>query len=77
MATPDSADLGAGLKRESKFGLVVGFVSTAAVNGALDALTGLDTKGWHGWWVPLASAAIGTAAGLLTAYKTKNGRTSV
>jgi uncharacterized membrane protein HdeD (DUF308 family) len=74
MPVPDSADLGNGLKRESKFGLVTGFLSTAAVNGALDALTGLDTKGWHGWWVPIVSAAVGTAIGLLTAYKTKNGK---
>lgn len=68
----DAADAGSGLKRESKWGLSVGFLTTLAVNGALDALNSVSTKGWHGWWVPLASAGIGTAIGLLTAYKTKN-----
>jgi uncharacterized membrane protein HdeD (DUF308 family) len=68
----DSADAGQGLKRESKFGLLVGFAVTAATDAALQGLTNLDTSHWSGWWVTLAVAAVGTAIGLLTAYKTKN-----
>lgn len=60
------------LAKESKVGLLVAFVLTAAVNGAIDALTNLDTSGWTGWWSTLASAGVATALGLLVAYKKRN-----
>jgi hypothetical protein len=60
------------LAKESKWGLAVTFLLTAAGTVALEALTNLDTSGWQGWWVPLGVVAVSTAAGLLTAWLKKN-----
>lgn len=60
------------LAKESKVGLLVAFLLTAGVDGLINGLTNLDTSGWSGWWTTLASAAVATALGLLTAYKKRN-----
>jgi hypothetical protein len=63
------------LFRDSKFGVLVAGGVTIAVDsvldGALEALTNVDTSGWAGWWTTLASAALATGVGLVTAYKAK------
>lgn len=60
------------LAKESKAGLAVTFVVTVLAEGVLGALTKVDLSSATGWWVPVASAGIGTAVGLLTAWLKKN-----
>lgn len=60
------------LAKESKAGLAVMFVVTVLVEGVLGALTKVDLSTFTGWWVPIASAGIGVATGLLTAWLKKN-----
>jgi hypothetical protein len=63
------------LFRDSKFGLaaagVVTVVVDGVINGVLEGAANVDTSGWHGWWVSLASAALGIGVGALTSYKAK------
>lgn len=63
------------LFRDSKLGLAVTGVGTLVVDailtGVLDAATSVDTSGWSGWWTTVASAALATAVGVVTAYKAK------
>jgi hypothetical protein len=60
------------LAKESKAGLAVTFLLTAAGTVALQALTNLDTSSWQEWWAPLGVAAVSTGIGLLTAWLKKN-----
>lgn len=60
------------LAKESKAGLAVAFVVTVLAEGMLGALTKVDLSSATGWWVPIASAGIGVATGLLTAWVKKN-----
>lgn len=63
------------LFRDSRLGVLaagaVTIVVDSVVDGALEALTNVDTSGWTGWWTTLGSAALATALGLVTAYKAK------
>jgi hypothetical protein len=63
------------LFRDSKLGLAVTGLATVALDGVissiLEAATNLDTSGWHGWWTTVASAALATGIGALTAYKAR------
>lgn len=63
------------LFNDSKLGLLVTGGLTVAFDGALgatiEALSNVDTSGWNGWWVTVASAGLATALGALTAYKAK------
>lgn len=60
------------LAKESKVGLAVAFLGTAALDGLINGLTGLDTSAWSGWWSTLAAAGVATALGLVTAYRKRN-----
>lgn len=60
------------LAKESKAGLAMMFVVTVLAESVLGALTKVDLTTFTGWWVPLASATIGVASGLLTAWLKKN-----
>jgi uncharacterized membrane protein HdeD (DUF308 family) len=64
------------LNRESKFGLAVAFVTYAGADAVITALTHLNTDTWNGWWARIAQAAVATAIGLLTAWRTKNRRSA-
>jgi fructose-specific phosphotransferase system IIC component len=75
---PDLNETGAGknhLFRDSKLGVIVTGLLTVGFDAVLDAgiegLTNVDTSGWNGWWTTVASAALATAVGALTAYKAK------
>ncbi len=63
------------LFNDSKLGLLVTGGLTiafdAVLDGAINAMTTLDTSGWSGWWTTVASAGLATALGALTAYKAK------
>lgn len=76
MANPrTSGPIGDGSKSlapESKAGLSVGFLVTVLLQILGTGLANLDTSGWSGWWVPLATAGIGSLVGLITAYLKKN-----
>lgn len=60
------------LAKESKAGLAVGFIVTTVLQVIGAGLSNLDTSGWSGWWAPVATVAIGTVAGLITAYLKRN-----
>lgn len=60
------------LAKESKVGLAVSLGATILATGALKWLTDLDTSQWSGWWATSAVAAVGTAAGLLSAWLKRN-----
>ena len=63
------------LFHDSKLGvLVVGagtVVFDGALDGAIEALTNVDTSGWSGWWTTIAAAALSTALGAFTAFKAR------
>jgi hypothetical protein len=63
------------LFRDSKLGVwvtgLLGIGTTAVLDGLIDSLSGIDTSGWSGWWVPLVGTGAATLVGLLTAYKAK------
>lgn len=74
----EHGDAGDGRNRlfnDSKLGLLVTGAATVALDavldGAIEKLTTLDTSGWSGWWTTVASAALATGLGALTAYKAK------
>lgn len=61
------------LAKESKVGQVVNFAVTTLATGALVWLNGVNADSLsHFWWGPVAGAAAGTAAGLLSAWLKKN-----
>jgi uncharacterized membrane protein HdeD (DUF308 family) len=60
------------LAKESKAGLAVAFIGTAIIDGLIKGLTDLDVTDGGAWWSTIASAAVATVLGLLTAYKKKN-----
>jgi len=60
------------LAKESKAGVAVAALVTFVLQAVAQGLGELDTSDWQGWWVPLATAVIGIAAGLVTAYLKKN-----
>jgi H+/Cl- antiporter ClcA len=60
------------LAKESKAGVSVGAIVFFLLQTLAQGLSGLDTSSWSGWWVPLATAAIGLLAGLTTAYLKRN-----
>jgi len=63
------------LFNDSKLGLLVTggltVVFDGVLDGVIDALTNVDTSGWSGWWTTVASAALATALGAVTAFKAK------
>jgi hypothetical protein len=69
------------LFNDSKLGLLVTGGLTVAFDAVLDrsieALTAVNTSGWAGWWTTVASAALATALGALTAYKAKRDKARV
>lgn len=66
------------LFNDSKLGVLVTGGLTIAINsvldGAIEALTSVDTSGWNGWWTTVASAALATGLGALTAYKARRNK---
>ncbi len=74
MAT-ETADGKNRLFNDSKLGvLVVGagtVVFDGVIDGAINALTSVDTSGWSGWWTTVAAAVVSTALGALTAFKAR------
>jgi hypothetical protein len=75
---PEDLTTGTGKNRlfnDSKLGVLVTGAAVVAFDGALSAVieaaTSLDTSGWNGWWTTVASAALATVVGALTAYKAK------
>lgn len=63
------------LFNDSKLGVLVAGGATVIFDGALDgaitALSNVDTSGWSGWWTTVAAAVLGTGLGALTAFKAK------
>lgn len=70
--TTDAADTGNGVKRESKYALLVQFALSVGATAAIGYLTELDLSTVPGWLAGAATMAVSTAIGFLTAYKTKN-----
>ncbi len=68
----DQADAGNGVKKESKYGLLVQFVLSVGATAVIGYLTELDLSTLPGWLAGAATMAVSTAIGFLTAYKTKN-----
>ena len=68
------------LFNDSKLGVLVVGAATVifdgAIDGAINALTNVDTSGWSGWWTTVAAAALSTALGALTAYKARRHKAS-
>lgn len=66
------------LFNDSKLGVLVGGVATVVIDGVLDgaieALTNVNTAGWSGWWTTVASAGVATMLGAFTAYKAKRAK---
>jgi hypothetical protein len=60
------------LASESKAGVATGAIFFFVLQTIAQGLSGVDTSDWRGWWVPLVTAGIGTAVGLITAYLKKN-----
>jgi uncharacterized membrane protein HdeD (DUF308 family) len=60
------------LAPESKTGLTVSAILFIALQVIAQGLSGLDTSNWSGWWVPVVTAAVSTAVGLITAYLKSN-----
>lgn len=73
---PDSADLGSGTKKESRYGLAVQFVLSVLATGAIGWLGTLNMSTLPGWAAGAGVMAVSGLIGWLTAYKTKNGRTT-
>lgn len=69
------------LFNDSKLGVLVVGGATLAIDavlqGAIEALTNLDTAGWNGWWTTVAAAVVGTALGALTAFKARRDKNRV
>lgn len=63
------------LFNDSKLGLLVTggltVVFDGVIDGAINALTSVDTSGWSGWWTTVAAAGLATALGAVTAFKAK------
>jgi hypothetical protein len=78
MTSPPEAQGANHLFRDSKLGLLVTGLATVAldgvINSVLEAATNVDTSGWSGWWTTVASAALATGVGALTAYKAKRAK---
>lgn len=68
----DPADNGNGVKKESKYGLLVQFVLSVGATAVIGFLTTLNLSTLPGWLTAAATMAVSTALGWLTAYKTKN-----
>jgi hypothetical protein len=62
------------LAKESKVGVLVSFVTTAAVTGAIGYLGNLDLSTLPGWLTATATAAVAALIGLGSAYVKKNAR---
>lgn len=60
------------LAKESKVGLVVQFVVTAAATGILAGLENLDTSHWSGYLGMVGISVVGLVIGLLSAYRKSN-----
>jgi hypothetical protein len=60
------------LAPESKVGLIVQFLITAAATGLLAALVGLDTAHWSGYLGMLGVSVVSLVTGLLSAWLKKN-----
>jgi hypothetical protein len=80
----DLGETGSGknkLFNDSKLGVLVtgglAVVFDGALDGAINALSGVSTAGWNGWWTTVASAVLATALGALTAYKAKRSKAHV
>lgn len=68
----DPADNGNGLKKESKYGLLVSYIGSVLATGGIGWLTDLKLDSVPGWAATAVALAITGAIGALTAYKTKN-----
>lgn len=60
------------LAKESKVGLAVSFLLTSIAIGLLGWLTNLDTSHWSGWWAAVATSAVSTVIGALSAWLKRN-----
>lgn len=60
------------LASESKAGVLTSGVIFFTLQALAQGLGTLDTSAWSGWWVPLATGAIASVTGLITAYLKKN-----
>lgn len=69
---PDEADRGAGLKRESRYGLAVQFGLAVLATAVLGWLNALDVSTLPGWAAGAVALGVSGLAGALTAYRTKN-----
>ncbi len=70
--TGPNGDGSKSLAKESKAGRFVAAVLAILADAAIGGLTSVDTSTWSGWWAPLATTGLATAAGLLTAWRKKN-----
>jgi hypothetical protein len=63
------------LFNDSKLGLAVTGLATIAIDAVLDGVitqvSEIDLTGTNSWWTTVASAAIATGLGALTAYKAR------
>lgn len=60
------------LASESKVGLVVQFLITAAATGLLSALAGLNTSHWSGYLGMVGVSVVSLAVGFLSSWLKKN-----
>lgn len=71
----DPADNGNGLKKESKYGLLVQFALSVLATAAIGWLGTLNLSTLPGWLTGAATMAVSTVVGYLVAYKTRNSPT--
>ena len=68
----DPADNGNGVKKESKYALLVQFVLSVGATAAIGYLGTLNLSTLPGWLAGAATLAVSTAVAWLVAWKTKN-----
>lgn len=78
---PTTGDTGNGknkLFNDSKLGLIVAGLGFAAFDAVLDTVieqvSTVDVSASDSWWSSIASAAVATGLGLLTAFKAKRNK---
>lgn len=69
--TAPSADGSNRLFRDSRFGLIMSYVTGVALTFGAAELAKVDLSNHKGWWVPFAALGVSHLAGALTAYKAK------
>lgn len=69
------------LFNDSKLGVLVtagaAVVFDGVIDGAINALSNVDTSGWNGWWTTVGAAALATGLGLLTAFKARRHKAQI